>query len=210
MRGRCRKVSEPRRPTEFVMANRSLLAAMSLALALGACAREPDRSAVIDAAAQQLVTEKIADSAGRVARATETLALIQRARTEPSPPSVDERLLPGDLRRPITLNWSGPGEEGARRVANLLGYEFRVVGNPPAVSPPVQVGAEAVPAAKVLEDIGRHGSAGGAHPRLPEPSERLNSRTPAAGPKSASLPAPAASIFSSADAKVGRIRWRRR
>ncbi|OAH29583.1 hypothetical protein AX289_23000 [Methylorubrum populi] len=136
------------------MANRSLLAAMSLALALGACAREPDRSAVIDAAAQQLVTEKIADSAGRVARATETLALIQRARTEPSPPSVDERLLPGDLRRPITLNWSGPGEEGARRVANLLGYEFRVVGNPPAVSPPVQVGAEAVPAAKVLEDIG--------------------------------------------------------
>lgn len=136
------------------MANRSLLAATTIALALGACARAPDKAALIDAGAQQLVSEKIADSAGRVARATETLALIQRARTEPSPPSVDERLLPGDLRRPITLNWSGPGEEGARRVANLLGYEFRVVGNPPAVSPAVQVGAEAVPAAKVLEDIG--------------------------------------------------------
>lgn len=136
------------------MAPRSLLAALPVVLALGACAERVDRAAQIDASAQLLVTEKIADSAGRVARATETLALIQRARTEPSPPSVDDRALPGDLRRSITLNWSGPGEEAARRVSGLLGYEFRVVGNSPAVSPPVQVGAEAVPAAKVLEDIG--------------------------------------------------------
>ena len=80
------------------MAPRSLLAALPVVLALGACADRVDRSAQIDASAQLLVTEKIADSAGRVARATETLALIQRARTAPSPVSYTHLTLPTILR----------------------------------------------------------------------------------------------------------------
>ncbi|MGU3559801.1 hypothetical protein [Methylobacterium radiotolerans] len=47
------------------MAPGSLLAALPVVLALGACAERVDRSAQIGASAQLLVSEKIADCAGR-------------------------------------------------------------------------------------------------------------------------------------------------
>ena len=49
----------PDERTEFRMAPRSLLAALPMVLALGACAERIDRAAQIDASAQLLVTEKI-------------------------------------------------------------------------------------------------------------------------------------------------------
>jgi len=98
----------------------------------------------------------LSESAQRAATAQEQLVRIQTARTLPAPAPVNESLagVPDELRRPTTLEWTGPGEEAARRVATIVGYEFRVVGNPPATPPMVNVSVQGVPAVKALEDIG--------------------------------------------------------
>ncbi len=62
--------------------------------------------------------------------------------------------MPEALRRPVTLEWSGPAVEAARRVAEVVGWEFRVVGNAPASGEMVNVSLRARPAVKALEDIG--------------------------------------------------------
>lgn len=98
----------------------------------------------------------LSESAQRAATAQEQLVRIQTARTLPAPAPVNETLagVPDELRRPTTIEWTGPGDEAARRVSTIVGYEFRVVGNPPATLPMVNVSMQGVPAVKALEDIG--------------------------------------------------------
>lgn len=134
------------------------LAVLLAASALGGCVH--DENALMASAeaeaAQAEAAVKISESAQRAARAQEELARIQAARTVPLPAPVDENMdgVPAALRRPVTLEWSGPAEEAARRVAAVVGWEFHVVGNAPASGEMVNVSLRARPAVKALEDIG--------------------------------------------------------
>lgn len=100
------------------------------------------------------VTDILAKSAARATHAQETLAMIQRARTEPAMSSLNIAGLPPELVLPATMKWSGHGEDAVRRIAQMIGYEFRVMGNRPPQGPNVQVDATDQPVAKVLEDVG--------------------------------------------------------
>ncbi len=60
----------------------------------------------------------------------------------------------GTLTRAITLNWSGALVPAVRSIAQLTGYEFKVLGDPPASPPLVHVDATQTPAFEVLQDIG--------------------------------------------------------
>lgn len=103
---------------------------------------------------QAAVTDILAKSAARATHAQETLAMIQRARTEPAMSSLNLNGLPPELVQPATMKWSGHGEDAVRRIAQMIGYEFRVMGNRPPQGPNVQVNATDQPVAKVLEDVG--------------------------------------------------------
>lgn len=135
---------------------RSFVVAATAGLLLAGCAKgvKDSRLDELDSNSRRAVEDSLAQSAARAARAQETLAQVERARTEPSPASLDVTGLPAELRRPATMNWSGPGVEAARQVAGLIGYEFRIVGNPPPTPPMVSVAATDLPVAKIVEDVG--------------------------------------------------------
>jgi hypothetical protein len=105
-------------------------------------------------ASRAQVEDRIAESAKRATNAVETLVMIQRARTEPPPSSLDEGLLPEELRRRGTIEWSGPADALVSDIARNVGYGFTVVGNPPPVVPTVQISAKDQSAGKILENIG--------------------------------------------------------
>lgn len=140
-------------------ATRPLAIALLASVALGGCANRvalnAEEQAAI-AAAGQRAADKLAESSERAATAQAELARIQEARTRPAPRPFDETLagVPSELRRAVTLEWSGPAVEAARRVAVIVGYDFRIVGNPPANPVSIHVSQREAPAAKVLEDIG--------------------------------------------------------
>lgn len=98
----------------------------------------------------------LAESAARAAVAQGELARIQAARTAPAPRPFDENMtgVPAEMRRPIDIAWSGPGVDAARRIAGIVGYRFRVVGNPPSTPLFVDLDESGTPAVKVLEDLG--------------------------------------------------------
>lgn len=135
---------------------RSAIVAAVAATLLAGCAKgtRDTRLDELDSNSRRAVEDSLAASAARAAKAQETLAQIERARTEPAPASLDVSGLPPELRRPATMNWSGPAPEAARQVAGLVGYEFRIVGNAPPNLPMVSVAATDLPVAKVVEDIG--------------------------------------------------------
>jgi len=125
---------------------------------LAACSTSGGRNADIAAANRPMAEAqmRLAESASTAAAAQQELVRIQTARTLPAPAPVNENLagVPEALRRPTTMQWSGPGDEPTRRIAGIVGYEFRVVGNPPATKPMINVSLDNVPAVKALEDIG--------------------------------------------------------
>lgn len=129
-------------------------AVAALAGAAG-CATKPVENADVSTKYNDhQVDKQIAEAADTAAKAQEKLARIEVARTKPSPSQLDENNLPAELKRPATMEWSGPASEAASKVAALIGYDFKITGNRPSVPPMVDVSAKDVPAAKVLEDIG--------------------------------------------------------
>jgi defect-in-organelle-trafficking protein DotD len=126
-------------------------------LALGACVTQgnvPSGTPNWDGEEKARVLDLLGQSAKRSAAAQETLAMIERTRTKPTASPIDETGLPPDLKRPTTMDWSGPGEDAVRQIARLIGYEFRTTGNKPSVPPMIEVSFVDKPVAKALEDIG--------------------------------------------------------
>jgi defect-in-organelle-trafficking protein DotD len=139
--------------------NRRLFAllAVGIAASVSGCANSPTDDLSVEAAQSQAeASRRLGESADRATRAQEELARIQTARTTPAPASVDENLsgVPEELRRPVTIEWSGPAHEAARRVAEIVGWEFHVVGSAPAAAALISVSLRGRPAVKALEDIG--------------------------------------------------------
>lgn len=127
-------------------------------LALGACAAQGGSSTASNPAwsghSEAKAEDLLAQSADRAAKARETLARVERTRTPPAPTPVDETGLPPELRLPTTVDWSGPAPEVAERLAAGIGYEFRILGNPPANPPMANLSVQDLSVVKVLEDIG--------------------------------------------------------
>jgi defect-in-organelle-trafficking protein DotD len=133
--------------------------ALSAVASLAACAQNdgarPTGPAVAyDPAIRTEVEQQIAQSSARAANALETLAMIQRARTAPAAPALDESGLPEELRRKTTIAFQGPADEAARSLAEQIGYGFVVTGNPPANPGLVSLDEHDVSVAKALEDLG--------------------------------------------------------
>lgn len=100
------------------------------------------------------IDARLAEAANKAAKAQENLARVQIARTKPAPLPLDESALPEELKRPATIDWSGPAHEAARKIAALIGYSFAITGNPPSIPPMIHMSVEDVTAAKALENIG--------------------------------------------------------
>jgi len=85
-------------------------------------------------------------------------ALASLARTLPAPdpasrmPGLDA--VPAALRRPVTMDWSGPIETLAAELAGRAGYRFVEAGQAPARPLIVAVETERVPLIAVLRDLG--------------------------------------------------------
>ena len=95
-------------------------------------------------------------------RAERALASLARTLPEPDPesrmPGLDA--VPAALRRPVTMDWSGPIETLAAELAGRAGYRFAEAGQAPARPLIVDVEVDGEPLIAVLRDLGLR--AGGA------------------------------------------------
>ncbi len=91
-----------------------------------------------------------------VERAGRALASLARALPAAGPESglPDANSLPAALRRPVTLDWSGPIEALAEELARRAGYRFAEAGQPPARPLIVAVETKDEPLIAVLRDLG--------------------------------------------------------
>ena len=135
---------------------------ISLSYFLAGCGSKSDKSTDIKSPivkpkqtyAYKPVTSLLEQVSLDAATAQEKLIQIQLSRTAPSPFPVNELKVPSELKRPTTLIWTGPAEEAAIKLAQLVDYHFQVVGNPPAIKPIVYLNFKNSPVIKILEQIG--------------------------------------------------------
>ncbi len=126
-----------------------------LMIVLAACApghpMEGDHPNLV--ASPDKVSMMLADAADRASVALETLAAVEQARApEASVGPVDN--VPPELRRAITVNWVGPVEPIAQKLASRAGYGFQALGTPPPVPLVVSVDVENMPVIDVLRSLG--------------------------------------------------------
>ncbi|MDE0407818.1 MAG: DotD/TraH family lipoprotein [Alphaproteobacteria bacterium] len=139
---------------------RSLLALLLAGSLAGCVSWGPEAApAAVAPSGPDPAEERLIEAAERAERALASLA-----RSLPAPdlqsglPDADT--LPAALRRPVSLDWSGPIETLAATLARLAGYRFGEAGRPPARPLIVAVEAENEPLIAVLRDVGLR--AGGA------------------------------------------------
>ena len=141
------------------------IAAAALAGPLAGCVSWTPDPPAVDLAARPDAAETLVPELRLVAAAERAeRALASLARTVPAPdrgtpwyavsriPRLDR--LPEALRRPITLDWTGPVETLAAELARRAGYRFAQAGRPPARPPIVAVEADGEPLIAVLRDVG--------------------------------------------------------
>lgn len=99
--------------------------------------------------------EKLLKAVERASRAQEKLAMLEQAR---HPRLVSERVdlkdVPEALRQLLSLSWQGPLEPAVRKVAEKIGYAFKVVGFSPAIPVIVTLNAHDQAAVMVLREMG--------------------------------------------------------
>jgi len=131
-----------------------LCSALALTALLAACAENPIRTDHPNlVASPDKVSMMLADAADRASVALETLAAVEQSRSpEVSVAPIDN--VPMELRRAITVNWVGPVEPIAEKLANRAGYAFQSIGTPPPVPLVVSVDSENMPVIDVLRSLG--------------------------------------------------------
>ncbi|MCB9990150.1 MAG: DotD/TraH family lipoprotein [Rhodospirillales bacterium] len=134
-----------------------LYTAVAMMAALTACSSsysepvEGDHPQLV--ASPDKVSMMLADAADRASVALETLAAVEQARSPEVSVSPIENA-PVELRRAITVNWVGPVEPIAQKLASRSGYAFQVIGTPPPVPVVVSVNVENMPVIDVLRSLG--------------------------------------------------------
>jgi defect-in-organelle-trafficking protein DotD len=92
------------------------------------------------------------EAARSAASSLEILAGVEQARRPPA--SIKNDLVPFELKKEVSLRWSGPVAPALIAVAGDVGYVFSTIGREPPSPIIVTVKAENEPAFKVLQDIG--------------------------------------------------------
>lgn len=104
-------------------------------------------------AAPDKVSMMLANAADRASVSLETLAAVEQSRSpEVSVSPIDNA--PPELRRAITVNWVGPVEPIAEKLASRAGYAFQPIGTAPPVPLVVSVDVENMPVIDVLRSLG--------------------------------------------------------
>lgn len=62
--------------------------------------------------------------------------------------------LPADLKRPMTINWTGPVSGALKQIAQEINYTYLPPANTPATPPMITLAEHNEPVAYVLQDIG--------------------------------------------------------
>ncbi len=108
---------------------------------------------------QQLVAEpdqvglRLASAADRATAALQTLASVEQYRT-PSASIQTVPAAPQELRRSVSVEWVGPIEPLAQKLADRAGYRFRLNGDAPPAPIVVSIMAKQKSVVEVLRDIG--------------------------------------------------------
>lgn len=129
------------------------LAALLVTVFLSACQNMPVREDPQVVAEPQRTDLMLADAADRATKALETLASIENARS----PGMGDAAIPNapvELRRSVTLSWSGPIEPVAKLLADRASYAFQVIGDAPVAPIVVNVDVRSQPLVLVLRSIG--------------------------------------------------------
>ncbi|WP_310622309.1 DotD/TraH family lipoprotein [Flexibacterium corallicola] len=104
--------------------------------------------------ADQVTVGLLKEAADQAAAAQQELARVQVSRTIPGKLVLDEQSLPEELERKTDFIWSGPAKEAVERVANMIGYQVREGGNPPATVPMVHIRVRSGKVVHILSQIG--------------------------------------------------------
>ena len=105
---------------------------------------------------EDAVAQQLADAAVRAEEALARLARIEAAR-DPIAWHAEPNNVPEELLREVTVDWTGPLGELARRLAELSGYEFRETGSPAVQPVMVDVRSVGRPLIAVLREVGLQG-----------------------------------------------------
>ncbi len=105
------------------------------------------------AAQPDKVSAMLAQAADRASNSLQTLAAIEQART-PAIAVAPIDNAPPELRRAITVNWTGPAEQILKTLADRAGYMLEVLGDPPPVPTVVSVNVENKPVVEVMRSVG--------------------------------------------------------
>ena len=130
--------------------------ALASVLALAACGPWQER---IKPSQPQMVAEPdnvtvmLADAADRAAMALETLAQVEQVRTPTAAVSTIPNA-PAELRRGVTVEWTGPAEPMVEALSQKTGYTYQVFGTQPPVPLLINLKATNRPAIEVFRDIG--------------------------------------------------------
>ncbi|MDP9196353.1 MAG: DotD/TraH family lipoprotein [Pseudomonadota bacterium] len=104
-------------------------------------------------AAPDVVNMRIAEATERTAKALDTLALVDQARTPVDTSYVVEDV-PEELKQTVTVTWTGPIEGLAALLADVSGYSFASIGAPPPAPVIVSVEVTEQPVMSVLRSLG--------------------------------------------------------
>ena len=99
------------------------------------------------------VSLRLAAAVDKASSALQTLASVEQARN-PGVSIQAAPYAPQELRRTVSVDWVGPIEPIAKRLADRAGYEFQVNGDIPPAPVVVSVQAKQKSVVEVLRDIG--------------------------------------------------------
>jgi len=132
----------------------SLLFALTATTWLAACA--PHQGASVQ---NQLVVEpdsislRLINAVDQAAASLKTLAQVEQAR-HPNFSVATVPDAPIELRRTLSIDWNGPIEPLARRLADRAGYNFMSIGDKPPVPIVISITAVQKPIVELLRDVG--------------------------------------------------------
>lgn len=126
---------------------------LSALLMLGACAKPDNYKNPQVVADPDKVSVMLAQAADRASTALETLAAVEQTRT---PAAVEQPIsnLPPELKRGVTVNWTGPVENILQSISDRATYKLSVLGDAPANDLVVTLDVENRTIFDVLRNIG--------------------------------------------------------
>lgn len=128
-----------------------LIMSLGTLILAGGCTQRVENPQVV--ASPDKVSLMLAEAADRASRSLETLAAVEQAQS----PGVAVQPIhnaPDELERAITVEWIGPAEQLAQKLADRASYQFLAYGDPPPIPLLVNVNVENRPVIEVLRDIG--------------------------------------------------------